>query len=73
MTYDKIYYPYPSTDTIKKFFIITNQGKKVRFGARSYEPFTEVHLDEAKNKDIRLERPKPCWLLVCEIPMAISY
>ena len=37
MTYDKTYFPYPSTDTIKKFFIITNQGKKVRFGAKSYD------------------------------------
>ncbi len=48
MTYDKIYYPYPSTDTIIKFFIITNQGKKIRFGAKSYKHFTEGHLDEEK-------------------------
>ena len=46
MTYDKTYFPYPSTDTIKKYFIITNQGKKIRFGAKSYDHFTEGHLDE---------------------------
>ena len=44
--YDKIYYPYPSTDNKHKFFIITNQGKKVNFGAKGYEDFT-IH----KNKD----------------------
>ena len=33
----KLYYPYPATDTQHKFFIVTNQGKKVRFGAQGYE------------------------------------
>jgi hypothetical protein len=50
MTYDYIYFPYPSTDTIKKFFILTNSGKKVRFGAKSYEYFTEGHLDEERKE-----------------------
>ncbi len=48
MTHDKVYFPYPSTDTIKKFFIVTNQGKVVRFSAKSYDHFTERHLDEAR-------------------------
>ena len=48
MTYDKIYFPYPSTDKIKKFFIITNQGKKIKFGAKPYEHFTEGHLDKER-------------------------
>ncbi len=52
MTYDKTYFPYPSTDTIKKFLIIINQGKKVRFqvGAKSYDHFTEGHWDEARKQ-----------------------
>jgi hypothetical protein len=50
MTYDKIYFPYPSTDKNKKFFIITNQGKKIRFGAKSFEHFTEIHLDEERKQ-----------------------
>ena len=62
MTYDKIYYPYPSTDTIKKFFIITNQGKKIRFGAKSYDHFTEGHLDEARRQRyLNRHRKKEDW------------
>ena len=38
MSYDKTYFPYPSTDTIKILFIIKNQGKKVRFGAPTAAP-----------------------------------
>ncbi len=77
MTYDKIYFPYSSTDTTKKFFIITNQGKKVRFGAKSNDHFTEGHLDEETKvridtKKRELGRPKYCWLLICEIPMVSS-
>lgn len=41
----KLYYPYPATDDKHKYFIITSQGKKVRFGAKGYEDFT-IHKDE---------------------------
>ena len=62
MTYNKIYFPYPSTDTIKKFFIITNQGKKVRFGAKSYDHFTEGHLDEArKQRYLKRHKKREDW------------
>jgi hypothetical protein len=47
MTYDKIYFPYPSTDK-KKFFIITSRGKKIKFGAKPYGHFTEGHLDKER-------------------------
>ena len=57
MNYNRTYFPYPSTDKIRKFFIITNQGKKIRFGAKAYEHFTEGHLDEAR-KERYLNRHK---------------
>ena len=47
--YDKIYYPYPSTDSRYKYLIITAQGKKVRFGAKGYEDFT-IHKDEERKQ-----------------------
>ena len=55
--YDKIYYPYPATNNKNKFFIITNQGKKVNFGAKGYEDFT-IHKDE-KRKLRYIARHKP--------------
>ena len=42
----KKYYPFKSDKPIKKFYIITNDNKKVYFGASGYEHFTEGHLDE---------------------------
>jgi hypothetical protein len=48
MNYDKIYYPYPATDKKHKYLIITNTGKKIRFGANSYHHFTEDHLDKER-------------------------
>jgi hypothetical protein len=47
--YDKIYYPYPSTDKKHKFIIITDTGKKIRFGAKEYEDFT-IHKDEERKQ-----------------------
>lgn len=41
----KIYYPYKSDKPDKKFFIITNRGKRVYFGATGYEHYTDGHLD----------------------------
>lgn len=46
---DKLYYPYKATDGKHKFFIINNQGKKIRFGAKGYEDFT-IHKDEARKQ-----------------------
>ena len=47
---EKIYYPYPSTDKKHKYFIITSSGKKVRFGAKGYEHYTEGHLDKTRKQ-----------------------
>jgi hypothetical protein len=45
----KKYYPYKSIDRpTKKFYIITNDNKKVYFGATGYEHFTEGHLDDRR-------------------------
>ena len=44
----KKYYPYKSDRPTKKFYIITNDNKKVYFGASGYESFTEGHLDERR-------------------------
>jgi hypothetical protein len=48
--YMKKYYPYKSIDKDgKKFYIITNDNKKVYFGAAGYEDFT-THKDEARKQ-----------------------
>jgi hypothetical protein len=45
----KKYFPYVSTDRpSKKFYIITNDNKKVYFGQTGYDHFTEGHLDERR-------------------------
>lgn len=41
----KLYFPYKSDKPDKKFFIITNTGKRVYFGATGYEHYTQGHLD----------------------------
>jgi hypothetical protein len=38
----KIYYPYVSNRIDKKYFIYTKTGKKVFFGAKGYEHFTNT-------------------------------
>ena len=44
----KKYYPYKSDKAGKKFYIITNDNKKIYFGATGYEHYTEGHLDERR-------------------------
>ena len=41
--YDKIFYPYPSTDKKHKYLIITDTGKKIRFGAAGYNDYTTYY------------------------------
>ena len=45
----KKYYPYKSDKDGKKYFIITNTGKRVYFGATGYEDFT-THKDEERKQ-----------------------
>ena len=43
-----LYYPYISDKPNKKYFIITQTGHKVYFGAVGYEHYTDGHLDEKR-------------------------
>jgi hypothetical protein len=57
-----IYYPYISDKLNKKYYIITNEGKRVYFGAAGYEHYTEGHFD-IKRRDayIRRHQKKENW------------
>ena len=45
----KKYYPYKSiVRPSKKFFIITNDNKKIYFGDSNFQHFTSDHLDERR-------------------------
>ena len=43
------YYPYKSDKPDKKYYIITNSGRKVYFGAAGMSDFT-IHKDEARKQ-----------------------
>lgn len=59
--YDKIYYPYPATNSRFKYFIITPTGHKVNFGASGYEDFT-IHKDpERKQRYIIRHQKRENW------------
>ena len=45
----KKYFPYKSDKPNKKYYIITNDNKKVYFGAARYSDFT-IHKDEARKQ-----------------------
>jgi len=43
------YYPYKNDKPNKKYYIITNNNKKVYFGASGYSDYT-IHKDEARKQ-----------------------
>ena len=43
------YYPYKSDNPNKKYYIITNDNKKVYFGASGYSDFT-IHKNETRKQ-----------------------
>ena len=45
----KKYFPYKSDKPDKKYYIITNDNKKVYFGSSNYSDFT-IHKDEARRQ-----------------------
>lgn len=51
--YNKIYYPYPATDTRHKYFIITADGKKVNFGSIKNKDYTIYYKEEGPEVAIR--------------------
>ena len=44
------YYPYVSDVPNKKFYVITNNHRRLYFGDSRYEHFTEGHLNEIRRK-----------------------
>ena len=44
----KKYYPFKSDRPSKKFYIITNDNKKIYFGDSNFQHFTSDHLDERR-------------------------
>ena len=58
----KICYPYIANDNKYKFFIITNIGKRIYFGAIGYQHYTEGHLDEARRQAyVRRHQSREDW------------
>jgi len=56
------YRPYISDKPGKKFYIITNNNKKVYFGAKGYEHYTNGHLDNIrKNSYIKRHQKNENW------------
>ena len=57
----KQYYPYKSDKWDKKYYIITNKGKKVYFGATGYEDYT-THKDPKRQEAyIRRHQKNEDW------------
>ena len=63
-----IYYPYPANDGKHKYYIITNSGKKVYFGAKGYNDyiiyysnFGKEYADEKKKNYIARHKEKENW------------
>ena len=55
------YHPYPANDGKHKYYIITNSGKTIKFGAIGYSDFTK-HKDEArKQRYIDRHKNKETW------------
>ena len=57
----KKYYPYKSDKDGKKFYIITNDNKKVYFGAAGYEDFTTHKDEERKQRYIARHKKNEDW------------
>ncbi len=57
----KKYYAYESDKDGKKFYIITNDNKKVYFGAAGYEDFTITKNEEQKQRYITRHKKNEDW------------
>ena len=56
-----IYYPYKADDGKHKYFIITNTGKRVYFGAVGYEDYTMHHDEKRKQQYIIRHQKRENW------------
>ena len=57
----KLYYPYPANDGKHKYYIITNTGKRVYFGAKGYSDFTLTKNEEQKDRYIQRHQKRENW------------
>jgi hypothetical protein len=57
----RTYYPYRSDRPDKKYYIITDKGKKVYFGASGYEDFTQHGDKERKRLYLARHRSREDW------------
>jgi hypothetical protein len=57
----KKYYPYKSDKPEKKYYIITNDNKKVYFGAAGYDDFTITKNEEQKQRYIARHKKNENW------------
>ena len=57
----KFYYPYPSDKPNKKFYIITNDNKRVYFGASGYEDYTQHKDPIRKMRYIKRHQKNEDW------------
>lgn len=55
------YYPYPANDGKHKYYIITESGKKVYFGALGYDDFTLTKNEEQKKRYINRHSKNENW------------
>lgn len=55
------YYPYTSDRADKKYYIITNDGNKVYFGAAGYSDYTKHKDDKRKKAYIVRHRKNEDW------------
>jgi len=55
------YYPYPAYNGKNKYYIITESGKKVYFGASGYSDFTKHKDEERKQRYINRHRKNEDW------------
>ena len=55
------YYPYPSDKPEKKYYIITESGKKVYFGQAGASDFTQHKSEERKMRYINRHKKNEDW------------
>ena len=57
----KKYFPYKSDKPNKKYYIITNDNKKVYFGASNYSDFTQHKNEDRKKLYINRHKKNENW------------
>jgi hypothetical protein len=63
-----LYHPYKSDKPGKKYYIITNSGKKVYFGAAGYSDFTHHRDEQRKQRYIDRHKSNETWTKGLHLP-----